>query len=360
MKLKLAYFGTPSFSARFLEKLLQDKSLPIDPDSIGVEVALVVTQPDRPVGRKQILEKSPVKIVAEKYNVKTFEGEDVRLQARLGVPTGEAAEKRGIEPLIKSLSNIDLCLVFAYGKILPESILALPKYGFWNIHPSLLPKYRGASPTTYPLILGDKITGVTLMKMDAQMDHGPIINAQAYDIPKDMIRPELEEKLSDLGFELFKKNLLNVIASSSSVILNTSEGSQWDSSVASLTQNDKKATYTRLLTKQDGFVPLTLLKKAIVGEEINHEELPEIIKEYLNKYPIFNFQFSIFNLWRGLARWPGLWTIVTINGKELRLKLLDLSLDIHTSLYILHINSVQLEGKNEVSFEQLNSMYNIF
>ncbi|MEK7097093.1 MAG: methionyl-tRNA formyltransferase, partial [Patescibacteria group bacterium] len=142
-KIKLAYFGSPDFAADFLEKILLDKSLP-------VEVKLVVTQPDSPVGRKKILTPTPVKIIALKHNLKVLE-------------------------IGNFLGKLDLVLVYAYGDLIPKELLTLPRNGFWNIHPSLLPKYRGTSPIATPLINGDKITGVTIIKMDEEIDHGPII-----------------------------------------------------------------------------------------------------------------------------------------------------------------------------------------
>src|SRR3989344_7067443 len=139
MKLRLAFFGAHEFSARLLEKIIADKTLP-------VEVVMVVTQADKPVGRKQQIEESPVKQIAKKFNIPVF---DDLNQLRI-TDSGQFA-------------NIDLALVYAYGKIIPASLLILPRLGFWNLHPSLLPYYRGPSPTAYPLLLGDKITGVTLM-----------------------------------------------------------------------------------------------------------------------------------------------------------------------------------------------------
>ncbi|MFN4212774.1 MAG: methionyl-tRNA formyltransferase, partial [Microgenomates group bacterium] len=149
-KLKIAYFGSPSFSAYFLEKLLTDKTLPI-------EVKLVITQEDKPVGRKQILTPSPVKQIATKYQISNIK------------------YQKEIENWKLEIGKLDLALVLAFGKIIPKELLHQPKYGFWNIHYSLLPKYRGPSPTAYALIAGEKKTGVTIFQMDEEIDHGPII-----------------------------------------------------------------------------------------------------------------------------------------------------------------------------------------
>ena len=125
-KLKTAYFGTPTFSARLLRQLLDDSSLPI-------AIKLVVTRPDKPVGRKQIRTPSPVK--------------------RLAMERGIEVEHT-IKNTKSRIVDFDLAILFAYGRIIPKDLLEIPTLGFWNIHPSLLPLYRGPSPIAYPLLLG--------------------------------------------------------------------------------------------------------------------------------------------------------------------------------------------------------------
>ena len=287
-KIKLAYFGSPDFAADFLEKILLDKSLP-------VEIKLVVTQPDQLVGRKQILTPTPVKKVEEKFK----RSEDI-IPPKAGF---------GIK-----LKNIDLVLVYAYGELIPKELLNLPKYGFWCIHPSLLPKYRGPSPIAAPLINGDEITGVTIIKMDEEIDHGPIIAQQSLTIKKTDKRPDLEKKLTDLAYEMFKKTVFN------------------KDSLQLKPQDDTLATYTKKLEKSDGFISLEILKKAFEG----------------------NGAKKIYNLFRGLYPWPGIWTILP-NGK--RLKITNL---VMKQLNNLIIESVQLEGKKEVDFKTFNDAYKIF
>lgn len=341
-KLKLCYFGTPDFSAQFLEKIITDTSLPI-------EVILVVTQPDKPVSRKQILTPSPVKVTALKYKIKVIES--ITHDSRFMIH-----------------EDIDLGLLYAYGEIIPSALLKTPKHGFWNIHPSLLPKYRGASPIAYPLILGDPETGITLMQMDEELDHGPIIAQEKYTILPTDIRSDLEIKLTDLGFELFKKTIAHnhaVISNSPTVI---SSGTRDPIEISPLSvrrndtvfieQNHTLATYTRRLTKQDGFIPLSTLKKALNNESITFDQLPKIIKEYLttNKntnYKILNTKYIIYNLFRGLAPWPGIWTLLP---DDKRLKIADIEL-INEKLII---NKVQLEGKKEIVFKEFQKTHTTF
>jgi len=295
-KLTLAYFGSPDFSADFLEKILLDKSLP-------VEIKLVVTQPDSLAGRKQILTPTPVKIITEKYN----KSEDVKFFAVCCFPS----KNFGVE-----LKNIDLALVYAYGKLIPKELLNLPKYGFWCIHPSLLPKYRGTSPMATALINGDKETGVSIFKMDEEIDHGPIIVQESSTIDQDDKRPDLEKKLTDLAFEMFKKTVIQLTGSR----VNELKAKE---------QNHKQATYTKKLNKQDGFISFENLK-----------------------LEIGNSPKRVYNLFRGLCPWPGLWTILP-NGK--RLKIIDMEL-VNGKLII---KKVQLEGKKEVDFKIFVQAYHL-
>jgi methionyl-tRNA formyltransferase len=307
-KLNIAYFGTPDFSAYLLEKMILDKDLPID-------LKLVVTQPDRPVGRRQILTPSPVKIVAQKYNIDlSHKPEDI-------------CEK-----------GLDLVLLFAYESIIKKDTLEASKYGFWNIHPSLLPKYRNTSPVAYSLLLGDKTTGVTLMKMDEQLDHGPIICQNDLQIPENSNQRDLLKKLTDVAFEIFKRVL-----------------SQENIDILPLHEQDHTlSTYTKMLKRDDGFIPLHMLKKAMKGEILTKEELPNIIKSYLNKYQgtdysIFSAAEVVNNMFKGLYGWPGIWTIIKEKEREKRMKINKIVIEDEK----LIIQKVQVEGKTETDFKQL-------
>lgn len=320
-KLRIAYFGAPDFAATVLEKVVTELN--------SVSVELVVTQPDKPVGRKKIMTPTPVKMMAQKYNIPVFD---------------QALQNSKFK--IQS-SKFDICLLYAYGEFIPQEILSLPKYGFWNIHPSLLPLYRGASPVAYPLLLGDTETGVTLMQMDSELDHGPIIAQEHISINQIDDRTKLTEKLTIVGVELFKKQIYDL-------------GFKM---YESREQDHSKATYTRQLTKQDGFIELSHLKKSLKNEVIEKHEIPQIIKEYFERNKILNSIFQIqnssvlvWNLYRGLSDWPGIWTTVDIDGQTKRLKIISLN---KTETGI-QIEKVQLEGKNEVDFETFNRAYKLF
>lgn len=299
-KINIAYFGSPDFSALFLEKLIIDKSI-----NQLIEVKFVVTQEDKPVGRKQIRTPTPVNIVSQKAKIPIF------------LRFNDFRQKNSVSSFLK---NIDLALVYAYGNIVPKELLSLPKYGFWNIHPSLLPKYRGPSPIASPLINGDKTTGVTIIKMDASIDHGSIIAQESLTIQDTDYRMDLEKKLTDLGFEMFKNLILKLLTI--------------NYQLQPKQQNHKDATYTKKFSKNDGFVEFKKLKDLLL---------------HPTNYELQTF----YNLFRALSPWPGIWTILP-NGK--RLKIIQLSINNQQ----LTIKSVQLEGKSEVDFETFNKAYKIF
>lgn len=335
-KLRLAYFGTPAFSASFLEKILSSPDLP-------VEVVLVVTRPDKKVGRKQILTPSPVKTTAVSHHIQVWDR-----------PIKE------LLPLLQDL-QIDLAFLFAYGRIIPEEILKAPRYGFWNLHPSLLPLYRGASPTAFPLILGERKTGVSLMVMDEEMDHGPIIAQEEYEIKVGERRGVLENNLTNQGFTLFQNAISDLM------------GKRGDGGVQPPTtpplepttpppvpQNHDRATYTKIITRDDGYISPNILQKALSGEEIIPAELPKILLWYYEKNALPTPPHSlagrvVVNLYLGLSPWPGIWTTIVIDEQERRLKILDCSLE--NSKLVLH--TVQLEGKNPVSYAQFTEHYSL-
>ena len=305
-KLRIAFFGAPTFAARVLEQIINDKNLP-------VELVFVVTQPDKKAGRKQILTPTPVKLLAQKNNIEVFD--DFRLST-----------------LNFRLKEIDLVLLYAYGEILPADIIKMPKWGFWNIHPSLLPKYRGTSPIAYALLMGDKTTGVSLMQMDERMDHGPIIKQREYEILSEDSREILENKLSDIGYELFKESVQDLI----------------DGKLEKHEQNHTDRTFTRLLTKQDGFFPFALVQNIVTGVPLENEVVPKIITDYYvkNHLPVPNYELCAthYALFKALAPWPGLWTLLP-DGRRLKIT----GMELRTTNYALRtvITLVQLEGKKE-------------
>ena len=187
-ELKIVFMGTPELSCASLAALAGDKQF---------SVAAVVTQPDRPKGRELKLQPSPVKALAQK----------------LDRPVLQPAKARD-EQFIAELGrlNPDLIVVVAYGHILPQTILDLPRYGCLNVHTSLLPKYRGAAPIQWAIAHGDAETGVTVMKMDAGLDTGPIVAQRRTPIQPADDSATLHDRLAQLGAALLVETIPDYVA----------------------------------------------------------------------------------------------------------------------------------------------------
>ncbi|MBS4172466.1 methionyl-tRNA formyltransferase [Bacillus sp. FJAT-49736] len=179
---KLVFMGTPDFSVPVLERLIQD----------GYNIAAVVTQPDRPVGRKRLLTPPPVKVAAQKYNIPVYQPEKIKDPVELD----------------KVLSlNPDLVVTAAFGQILPKQLLDAPKYGCINVHASLLPELRGGAPIHYAILQGKEKTGITIMYMAEKLDAGDIISQVKVPILDSDHVGSLHEKLSEAGANLLSETL---------------------------------------------------------------------------------------------------------------------------------------------------------
>lgn len=281
--IKTVFFGTHEFAATILDGLIKSDIVFID---------LVITQPDRASGRKKTIEEPPVKILAKKYNIPVLQPESLKN--------------------FKLPGNCDLNIVAQYGLIIPEEILDAPKYGSINVHGSLLPKYRGASPIQTAIVNGESETGNTIMLMDEKMDHGPILSQENIQIEPDDTYPQLANKMA-------KKAII--------LLLNTVPG--YIAGEIRPKPQEGEPTLTKLLTKDDGRID-------------------------------FNKSSSeIYNQFRGFFPWPGIWTVW--NGKRLRfLNLKKAEKNIEpgkvivedSHIYIgckegsVEIIELQLEGKN--------------
>jgi methionyl-tRNA formyltransferase len=186
--LRIIFMGTAELSCASLKKLVADPQF---------HVLAVVTQPDKPKGRDLKLTSSPVKILAEKLRLPVLQPLKARDEQFI-------AELRGLKP--------ELMVVVAYGQILPQTILDLPQFGCLNVHTSLLPKYRGAAPIQWALADGEPETGVTIMRMDAGLDTGPILSARhAAILPADDSQI-LHDRLAQLGAELLVETIPDYVA----------------------------------------------------------------------------------------------------------------------------------------------------
>lgn len=184
--MNIIFMGTPEFAVPSLRALLEE----------GYRVTAVVTQPDRPKGRKRVLTPTPVKVEAEKHGIPVLQPEKLR-------------QADSVEAL-KALQP-DLIVTAAYGQILPKSVLQLPEHGCINIHASLLPKYRGGAPIHHAVMRGEKVTGVTIMYMAEGLDTGDMISKVELPIEDTDTTGTLFEKLSYAGAELLKQTLPDLL-----------------------------------------------------------------------------------------------------------------------------------------------------
>ena len=279
MDYKFAFFGTPRFAAIVLERFITQGLIP----------SVVICNPDRPVGRKKIITPPPTKLLAKKHDIKVYQPE--KLEIGNWKPARSAG---GLE-----IGEVDFALVAAYGKIIPKEILNTPKFGTLGIHPSLLPKHRGASPIQTAIINGDEETGVTIFLMDEKVDHGKIIAQNTITIMDNDTYLSLEEKLAKLGEELFIKTLPEYI----------------NGKIIPQEQNDSEATFTKKFETQDGFISFDVLEAALQGEKA----------------------FWIHKKICALNPQPGIWTL----KNDKRMKLLESELKDNK----LVLKKIQIEGK---------------
>jgi methionyl-tRNA formyltransferase len=217
--MNLIFMGTPEFAVPSLKALL----------AAGHNVHAVFTQPDKPVGRKQIITPPPIKVVALEHNIPIYQPTKIR--------TDDA--RRELEPLFQA---VDAGIIAAYGRILPDWMLHAPQFGCVNVHSSLLPKLRGAAPIHWAIANGETETGVTIMQMDEGLDTGAMLLQGHTPIGKDERTPELTARLATLGASLLVKTLSK---------LERGE-------VQPIPQNNDEATYAPLLKREDGLVDWTL------------------------------------------------------------------------------------------------------
>jgi methionyl-tRNA formyltransferase len=214
--LKAVFLGTPDFAVPTLERMIV----------AGHDVLEVVTQPDRPKGRKQELTPSPVKQAALRHGIPLYQPERIRRP--------EAVEHlRALAP--------EIMVVVGYGQIIPQSVIDIAPLGIVNVHASRLPELRGAAPVQWSIARGDLQTGVTTMQIDAGLDTGDILEQSQTDIAQDETAPDLARRLSHAGAEL----LVHTLAGLS------------DGSVTPCPQNESRATWAPILKKEDGRIDWT-------------------------------------------------------------------------------------------------------
>jgi len=294
---KIIFLGTPDFGAVILEGLIK----------AGYSPVLIITQKDKPKGRKQIVSPPPVKLIAQKNNIEILQPDNIK-----------SCLKR-----IKE-TKPDLIISAAFGQLIPKEIIEAPKYKSLNVHPSFLPKYRGPSPIQQAILDGEKETGVSIILMDEQLDHGPIV-AQSKPIEIDnLTSQELTTILAEATIELLIETVPKWIKGE----------------ISPQPQGDDRATYTETLTKEKG--------------KINWQK------------PAIEIERQI----RAFTPWPGSYSYLEKGGKEIQIKIIKAKilekkeaeyepgqtlivskkdLGIQTGKDILIVESIQIQGGKEMS-----------
>lgn len=208
--IRTIFMGTPDFAVPSLSALINDNDF---------EVVAVVTQPDKKIGRKQILTPTPVKNQAEKKNIPVLQ------------PTNVSEIKKQLQQ-----HQPDVIVVVAYAQKIPQEILDIPKYGVFNVHGSLLPKYRGAACLQAPILNGDKKTGVTIMKMDSGLDTGDILAQKEIKLTSQDALPTVHDKLAEIGANTLPSSLKSYI----------------QGRIKRKPQDNSQASYVQTLKKEDG------------------------------------------------------------------------------------------------------------
>ncbi|MEA2113192.1 MAG: methionyl-tRNA formyltransferase [Patescibacteria group bacterium] len=296
-KTKIIFIGTSEFAAAILEALVY---CPL------FSVCCAITAPDKPIGRKKEITPPPIKITASQNNL----------------PVLQPKKISGISGKISKLKP-DLIITASYGQIIPKSILDIPKFGCINIHPSLLPKYRGPSPIQTAILNGDRTTGITVMLMDEKMDTGPIIAQKKVAIKNGENRQDLETRLSLKSANFLLEILPQYI----------------QGKIKPKKQDNSKASYTKIFSRQDGLIDW---KKSA-------KEIERMI--------------------RAFEPWPGVWTYVEQLGGSPQLRgdssqfrkikilkakaaLKPSKMAIKTSKGYLLLKTVQPEGKKPMPAQE--------
>ncbi len=275
MKTRVVFFGTPDFAEEFLKGLIADSAF---------EVVAVVAQPDAVVGRNKILTAPPTKLLAFEH----------------GIPVFQPLKMKDSE-FLAALKNLkpDSGVIIAFGRILPKDLLALFKFGCVNVHPSLLPKWRGPSPVQAAIAAGDEVSGVSVMLIDEEMDHGPILKQVEVPITHDDTQLSFKKKIVDVGVPALLESLKDLVSGQ----------------LIPQEQDHSRATYCKLLTRSDG--------------EINWQEPVRVILRKINAY----------------NPWPGTWSgqLKIFAARESEVVLPPAQVDVNNGRLLVGTGSTAIE-----------------
>jgi len=216
----IVFLGTAEFAVPILQALIENDQKPV----------LVITQPDQPAGRKQLLQAPPVKSAGR----------------TVGIPVSQPESSQQLNALLRQ-AKPDVCILVAYGTLIKKEILAIPRFGFINIHPSLLPQYRGPAPIQKAILNGDEWSGVTVMLLDEQMDHGPTLAQEKLAVLPTDTAVTLADRLAVLATDLLLRTLPDYLAGA----------------LQPKAQDEARATYTSIITREDGLIQWSKPAEAI-------------------------------------------------------------------------------------------------
>lgn len=301
--MKIVFFGTPDYVVPILEALHKTYNR-------GREWQLIaaVTQPPKPVGRKHVIERSPVDNWAYKHKI----------------------------PVITDINEVPHATVgvlASYGRIIPQNVIDRFEMGILNIHPSALPEFRGASPIQATILSGKEMATVSVMKMDEEMDHGPVVSTFKEKVETSDTSETLRERLfarsADFLIELMPAYL--------------------SGKVEPKPQDHDQATYTKIINKQDGFIPPEVIASALEGKELDTSYPIRFITDYELRFT----RYEIDRFIRAMSPWPKAFSQIT-NG-QINKRIIIHKAHIEDNKLVL--DEVQLEGKNIVNWEELKKGY---
>ena len=301
--MKIVFMGTPDFARDSLSAIYD----------AGHEIPAVVTVPDKPKGRGMKLIPCEVKEYAVEKNIKVYQPEKLR-------------GNKEIVDILKDI-NPDVICVVAYGKIIPKEILEIPKYGCVNVHPSLLPQYRGSAPIQWAILNGDKETGVTTMYLDEGMDSGDIILQTKTPIDKDETSGELWDRLSKIGAELLVETLEKIENKTAPRIKQPKEftlAPMLEKSQAKIDWENKTAQEIKNLVR--GLNPIMGAYSLLNEKKIKFWKVHNLsIEEFINKYPEFKeYEYRFLEIDPGTVLYIDKKEAIYIMAKEGILKVLEI------------------------------------
>ena len=285
-RLKIVFFGTPDYVLPILTSL--HKKFVTGPGKSPI--VAVVTQSPKPTGRKQVITYSPVDKWAHEHKI----------------PIHYSASELAVDSV-----KADVGILASYGEIIDKGVIDLFPHGILVIHPSLLPKYRGASPVLEAIMAGETVTGVTIFKMDKKVDHGPIVSQFREDIFPDDTTETLRARLFERSAEVLVELLTPYL----------------QGKITPKVQDDRQASFTKIMTRKNGFIDL-------------NKKSPEDAERFI----------------RAMQPWPLAWTTVRISPTDRGVRRLKIH-KAHLEGAKLVLDEVQLEGKERVSWKQFNEGY---